>query len=65
MGHHYGVDRQVGRETEHYGVVARAWTVTLHQRIALKTELVDQICGENATSSQRMTCVSADAASAD
>ncbi len=30
------------------------WTVTLHQRLALNTELVDEICLENEKSSQRM-----------
>ena len=30
------------------------WTVTLHQRLALDTELVDEICLENEKSSQRM-----------
>lgn len=32
----------------------RPWTVTLHQRLALNTELVDEICIENEKSSQRM-----------
>ena len=32
----------------------RPWTVTLHQRLALNTELVDEICLENEKSSQRM-----------
>ncbi|HUK32295.1 MAG TPA: hypothetical protein VLV86_00205 [Vicinamibacterales bacterium] len=32
----------------------KPWTVTLHQRIALNTELVDEICVENEKSSQRM-----------
>jgi hypothetical protein len=32
----------------------RPWTVTLHQRLALNTELVDEVCLENEKSSQRM-----------
>ena len=32
----------------------RPWTVTLHQRLALDTELVDEICLENEQSLQRM-----------
>ena len=32
----------------------KPWTVTLHQRLALNTELVDEICLENEKSSQRM-----------
>ena len=32
----------------------RPWTVTLRQRIALNTELVDEICLENEKSFQRM-----------
>ena len=32
----------------------KPWTVTLHQRIALNTELVDEICLENEQSYQRM-----------
>jgi hypothetical protein len=32
----------------------KPWTVTLHQRIALNTELVDEICVENEKSAQRM-----------
>jgi hypothetical protein len=32
----------------------RPWTVTLHQRLALNTELVEEICIENEKSSQRM-----------
>jgi hypothetical protein len=32
----------------------KPWTVTLHQRIALNTDLVDEICLENEKSSQRM-----------
>jgi hypothetical protein len=32
----------------------RPWTVTLHQRVALNTELVDEICLENEKSSQRL-----------
>ena len=32
----------------------KPWTVTLHERIALNTELVDEICLENEKSSQRM-----------
>ena len=30
------------------------WTVTLHQQIALNTDLVDEICPENERSSRRM-----------
>jgi hypothetical protein len=32
----------------------KPWTVTLHQRLAINTELVDEICIENERSSQRM-----------
>jgi len=32
----------------------KPWTVTLHQRLALNTELVDEICLENEKSLQRM-----------
>jgi hypothetical protein len=32
----------------------RPWTVTLRQRIAVDTELVDEICLENEKSHQRM-----------
>jgi hypothetical protein len=32
----------------------KPWTVTLHQRLAVNTELVDEICLENEKSSQRM-----------
>ena len=32
----------------------RPWSVTLHQRLAINTELVDEICLENEKSSQRM-----------
>ena len=32
----------------------RPWTVTLHQRLAINTELVDEICLENEQSLQRM-----------
>jgi hypothetical protein len=32
----------------------KPWTVTLHQRIALNTELVDEICLENEQSAQRL-----------
>jgi hypothetical protein len=33
----------------------KPWTVTLHQRLALNTELIDEICLENETSSRRMS----------
>ena len=32
----------------------KPWTVTLHQRLALKTELVDEVCLESETSSQHL-----------
>jgi hypothetical protein len=32
----------------------RPWTVTLHERLGLNTELVDEICVENEKSAQRM-----------
>jgi hypothetical protein len=32
----------------------KPWTVTLHQRIAINTELVDEVCRENELSSKRM-----------
>ena len=32
----------------------KPWTVTLRQQLALNTELIDEICLENETSSKRM-----------
>ena len=32
----------------------KPWTVTLRQQLALNTELIDEICLENETSSRRM-----------
>ena len=44
-------DRGHGRRLKAY---TKPWTVTLRQRLALNTELVDEICLENEKSSQRM-----------
>jgi hypothetical protein len=53
--------RRVGQDTleiefrfEDPKAYTKPWTVTLKQRIAVDTELVDEICLENEKSSQRM-----------
>jgi hypothetical protein len=45
---------EVGVTVDDPKAYTRPWTVTLHQRLALNTELVDEICLENEKSAQRM-----------
>jgi hypothetical protein len=45
---------EVGVTVDDPKAYTKPWTVTLHQRIALNTELVDEICLENEKSLQRM-----------
>ncbi len=45
---------EVGVTVDDPKAYTKPWTVTLHQRLALNTELVDEICVENEKSSQRM-----------
>jgi hypothetical protein len=45
---------EIGLTVDDPKAYTRPWTVTLHQRLALNTELVDEICLENEQSSQRM-----------
>ena len=45
---------EVGVTVDDPKAYTKPWTVTLHQRLALNTELVDEICLENEKSSQRM-----------
>jgi hypothetical protein len=45
---------EVGIRVDDPKAYTKPWTVTLRQRLALNTELVDEICLENAKSSQRM-----------
>ena len=45
---------EIGVTVEDPKAYTRPWTVTLRQRLALNTELVDEICLENEQSSQRM-----------
>ena len=45
---------EVGVTVDDQKAYTRPWTVTLHQRLALNTELVDEICLENEKSSRRM-----------
>jgi hypothetical protein len=45
---------EVGVTVDDPKAYTRPWTVTLHQRLALNTELVDEICLENEKSLQRM-----------
>jgi len=45
---------EIGVTVDDPKAYTKPWTVTLHQRIALNTELVDEICLENEKSSQRM-----------
>jgi hypothetical protein len=44
----------VGVTVDDQKAYTRPWTVTLHQRLALNTELVDEICLENEKSARRM-----------
>jgi len=45
---------EVGVTVDDPTAYTRPWTVTLHQRLALNTELVDEICLENEKSARRM-----------
>jgi hypothetical protein len=45
---------EVGVTVDDPKAYTRPWTVTLHERLALNTELVDEICLENEKSAQRM-----------
>jgi hypothetical protein len=45
---------EVGVTVDDPKAYTRPWTITLHQRLALNTELVDEICLENEKSLQRM-----------
>ncbi len=45
---------EVGVTVDDPKAYTKSWTVTLHQRLALNTELVDEICLENEKSMQRM-----------
>jgi hypothetical protein len=45
---------EVGVTVDDQKAYTKPWTVTLHQRLALNTELVDEICLENEKSARRM-----------
>jgi hypothetical protein len=45
---------EIGVTVDDPRAYTRPWTVTLRQRLAINTELVDEICLENEQSSQRM-----------
>jgi hypothetical protein len=45
---------EVGVTVDDAKAYTRPWTVTLHERLGLNTELVDEICLENEKSAQRM-----------
>jgi hypothetical protein len=45
---------EIGVTVDDPNAYTRPWTVTLRQRLALNTELVDEICLENEKSAQRM-----------
>jgi hypothetical protein len=45
---------EVGVTVDDPTAYTKPWSTTLHQRIALNTELVDEICLENEKSMQRM-----------
>jgi hypothetical protein len=45
---------EVGVTVDDPKAYTKPWTVTLHQRLAINTELVDEVCLENEKSSQRM-----------
>jgi hypothetical protein len=45
---------EIGVSVDDPKAYTKPWTVTLHQRLALNTELVDEICAENEKSLQRM-----------
>ena len=45
---------EVGVTVDDPKAYTKPWTVTLHERLALNTELVDEICLENEKSAQRM-----------
>jgi hypothetical protein len=45
---------EVGVTVDDPKAYTKPWTVTLHERLALNTELVDEVCLENEKSAQRM-----------
>jgi hypothetical protein len=45
---------EVGVTVDDLKAYTKLWTVTLHQRLALNTELVDEVCLENEKSAHRM-----------
>jgi hypothetical protein len=45
---------EIGVTVDDPKAYTKPWTITLHQRLALNTELVDEICLENEKSLQRM-----------
>jgi hypothetical protein len=45
---------EIGVTVDDPKAYTKPWTVTLHERLALNTELVDEICLENEKSAQRM-----------
>jgi hypothetical protein len=45
---------EIGVTVDDLKAYTRPWTVTLRQRLAVNTELVDEICLENEQSAQRM-----------
>jgi hypothetical protein len=45
---------EIAVTVDDFSAYTKPWTVTLRQRIALDTELVDEICLENEKSRQRM-----------
>jgi hypothetical protein len=45
---------EVGVTVDDPKAYTKPWTVTLHERLAINTELVDEICLENEKSAQRM-----------
>ncbi len=45
---------EIGVTVDDPKAYTRPWSVTLKQRIALNTELVDEVCLENEKSSKRM-----------
>jgi hypothetical protein len=45
---------EVGVTVDDPKAYTKPWTVTLRERLALNTELVDEVCLENEKSAQRM-----------
>ena len=45
---------EVGVTVDDPKAYTKPWTITLHQRLAINTELVDEVCLENEKSSRRM-----------